>query len=637
MTHSARQRNHQPTLRRRQRTYRPAQLERLEARRVLDGTLTAMWLADDLVSDAIPAETITEWNDSVGGRTATAAGMPALITNQVGGRAVMRFDGSDGSDSFVLASSNNPLSNADDFSVVVVFRTDATDHVTGTGPWFENSGIVDGNQLGFGRDWGLTIDSSGRIATGLGGGFTDPPTTIATTDGGYNNGELQVATVTRSGSQLTLAIDGQPVAETTAAPDSSRGSMTMRFGALSNGTNPFIGDIAQVRLYDGALNDAESAAILADINEYYTNAAPQALDDVYDVSEDAGLFIIGPGQGVLVNDSDADGDPLTAVLAEPDRRGVVRLNANGSFAFATERDFFGTETFTYTANDHRPSEPATVTINVLPVYDAPVPVEDSYLIRPGDIFRLPAIVGLLANDGNPDRAPLTASLARPASAGDLELSANGAFVFDPQDFAGVATFAYNVDDGVQVTGPVEVTIAVNTPPVAMADSYITAEDQPLVVDETLGLIGNDVDSQPDNVLTASVVDMPEFGTLVLAPDGSFRYEPNVEFSGSDRFTYELTDGFETSEVAEVVIEVTTVDDPPVAIADSYLAPVDIPVAFDARSGLLANDSDVEGQPITARLITPAANGTVVVQSDGSFSYQPRIGFTGKRFVYLRGE
>ncbi len=97
------------------------------------------------------------------------------------------------------------------------------------------------------------------------------------------------------------------------------------------------------------------------------NNPPVAMDDAYSVNEDTMLSVAAPG--VLGNDSDADGDPLTAVPASGPTNGALTLNnASGSFTYVPNADFTGPDTFTYKVNDGTAdSNEATVTITVLPV------------------------------------------------------------------------------------------------------------------------------------------------------------------------------------------------------------------------------------------------------------------------------
>ena len=116
----------------------------------------------------------------------------------------------------------------------------------------------------------------------------------------------------------------------------------------------------------GTLQPAESEVIAL------VNNAPTADNDSYTVNEDNALNV-DAGSGVLVGDSDPDGDNLTAVNASDPANGSVTLQSNGAFTYAPDGDFNGTDSFTYQASDGRGnlSAPATVTITVNAVNDAP--------------------------------------------------------------------------------------------------------------------------------------------------------------------------------------------------------------------------------------------------------------------------
>ena len=79
------------------------------------------------------------------------------------------------------------------------------------------------------------------------------------------------------------------------------------------------------------------------------NDAPVAVDDAYATTEDTALTVAAPG--VLGNDTDVDGDPLTAVLVAGPANGTVDLNPDGSFTYTPDPDFIGTDSFTYRASD----------------------------------------------------------------------------------------------------------------------------------------------------------------------------------------------------------------------------------------------------------------------------------------------
>ena len=164
-----------------------------------------------------------------------------------------------------------------------------------------------------------------------------------------------------------------------------------------------------------------------------TNTAPVAANDSYSVNEDTPLNVVAPG--VLGNDTDADCNPLTAVLVSGPlaSQGSLTLNANGSFGFTPTLNFNGPATFTYKANDGTAdSNTATVTITVTAVNDAPVATNDSYSTNEDTPLNV-AAPGVLGNDTDADGNPLTAVLVSGplASQGSLTLNADGSFGFTP--------------------------------------------------------------------------------------------------------------------------------------------------------------------------------------------------------------
>ena len=237
------------TLRRRQQR----QLERLESRLCLAGDLIAHWTAESLTSTLEDGSTVTEWNDSVVGRSARGSGEPTLVNDVLGGRSVVRFDASDGADEFQIVQTDNPLINAGDFSIAVVFVTSSDDLQGGNEDWYLNTGIVDANSQGFTEDWGITINTAGQISAGMGDGFLQPASTVYSSAAGLNDGQLHIVILTRSGGTLSLYVDdGAPDSRDDASVKPRSNNIQVAFGRNRSIDAPFNGDIAEVRFYDGA-------------------------------------------------------------------------------------------------------------------------------------------------------------------------------------------------------------------------------------------------------------------------------------------------------------------------------------------------------------------------------------------------
>ncbi len=178
---------------------------------------------------------------------------------------------------------------------------------------------------------------------------------------------------------------------------------------------------------------------------------------------------------------------------------------------------------------------------------------------------------------------------------------------------------------VSVSGATEVRKTWVHPPIAVDDAYATTRNAPLVVAASAGVLANDVDS-PGDPLRAELVVGVAHGDLVLASDGSFSYTPAPGFVGRDGFRYRTVDAFGSRDAADVVIDVD--NRAPSAAADAYRTRYREELVVDAADGVLANDTDLDGDPLTALLVAGPANGVLVLDADGGFSYLPAPDFTG---------
>jgi VCBS repeat-containing protein len=168
----------------------------------------------------------------------------------------------------------------------------------------------------------------------------------------------------------------------------------------------------------------------------------------------------------------------------------------------------------------------------------------------------------------------------------------------------------------------------NTPPVAEDDFYNGTEDTLLSVPAP-GVLANDSDADGDP-LTAILDSGPSNGTLTLNADGSFTYDPDLNFCGEDSFTYHANDGQADSNIATVTIDVACVNDAPVATDNAYTHDEDTQltgnvITDDTGAGV---DSDADGDALSINSNTDVAHGTLVLNPDGSFTYDPNLNYCG---------
>ena len=365
------------------------------------------------------------------------------------------------------------------------------------------------------------------------------------------------------------------------------------------------------------------------------NDIPETQPDAYAPDEDR-QFDRGAGEGVLANDEDPDGDLMTAILVDAPLNGELTLEEDGAFSYQPVPDFFGTDRFTYVVSDGQWVSPVeTVTLNVKNSPDAPVSVENAYATDPGTWIIVSEQDGILSNDFDPDGTGLSVELVDNVQSGELTISPGGSFFYLPADgAAGAVTFSYRASDGVLTSPVTTVTIYLDSAPQAVMDNYRVQEDRTKTVSAAEGVLHNDSDRENDP-LSAVLLSPTEHGSLSFTQDGAFTYTPDQDFSGQDSFTYLAMSGIRSSTPATVNLLVQGSNDPPVAVADAYLAIRDLDLEVSSDFGVLANDIDVDSLVLEALVVTPPVHGELDLNLDGSFTYTHPPGFEGvDSFTYL---
>ncbi|MGH9877708.1 MAG: Ig-like domain-containing protein, partial [Nitrososphaerales archaeon] len=229
-------------------------------------------------------------------------------------------------------------------------------------------------------------------------------------------------------------------------------------------------------------------------------------------------------------------------------------------------------------------------------------------------------------------SPLNGSLTGPTP---INSTAVTVFYTPYIDFFGINTFMFRVNDtNTSFSNNATVTInvtAVNDPPVANDDSVTISEDSVVTLDVMVSVVtsvlANDTDVDGD---TLTIIEIPipaENGTAVInGTQTGITYTPFGNFTGPDSFDYKISDGNGGNATATVSVNVTQMNDAPVANNINYTTPEDIPVEIDLTG------SDEEQSELEFTIVTPPENGTLgtITQSvdDASVLYTPNANFFG---------
>jgi gliding motility-associated-like protein len=343
---------------------------------------------------------------------------------------------------------------------------------------------------------------------------------------------------------------------------------------------------------------------------------------------------------VCLNAWDVDGDTLdvTLVLNGP-LNGVADSYNDGDtcFTYTPNTDYLGTDTLTAVVCDNNGGcDTVLVIITVIETNNPPVitdgngtPIDTLTTTTPEDT---PITICLTAVDIDGDSLDVTGAFNGPLS-GALTGIADGdtCFTYTPSpDFNGTDTVSVVVCDNNGGCDTVLVIVdvtPVNDPPVITDGggtpidtlNTSTPEDTPI----TICLTAIDLDG--DSLDVTGAFNGPLNGTITGIANGDtcFTYTPSPDFNGTDTVSVVVCDNNGGCDTVLVIIDVTPVNDPPIAVDDAASTPQDTPVDID----VLNNDSDPDSDPITVTSAA-ASNGTVVINGDGTITYTPANNFCG---------
>ncbi len=362
--------------------------------------------------------------------------------------------------------------------------------------------------------------------------------------------------------------------------------------------------------------DSNIATITVTITE--ANDAPVVTNTSVSATEDT------PASGTL-SGTDTEGDSLTYSLVANGIKGEVIITdaATGAYTYTPNPNATGTDSFTFTGNDGTSdSDVATVSITITPINDAPEAMADSFSVAEDGVLNQDAS-GVLANDTDVEQDPLVVQIVSSTTRGALTLYVNGTFDYTPNaNVCGVDSFTYQAHDGAlnSITATATITVMCkNDVPVATNGSLTVTEDSAA----SGTLVGSDVESTN---LTYSLVTNGDKGkaTITDAATGAYTYTPNPHATGTDSFTFTVSDGKADSNVATVSVTIGAVNDAPVATNGSLSTSEDT-----SASGTL-EASDVDGNSLTYELVANGTKGTVTITNaaTGAYTYVPNPNATG---------
>lgn len=339
-------------------------------------------------------------------------------------------------------------------------------------------------------------------------------------------------------------------------------------GSLSyapNLANPIVsglvGNIVDNFTYQVADGKGGTSTAALNITISGTNTAPVANNDTYTTDEDVTLSV--PANGVINNDTDAEGNVLSATLVGNVTNGTLVFNGNGSFTYTPNAYYAGSDSFTYQVSDGSLSSGiATVTLTITPVNHAPVAFSDTGAVNQDATLVVNAAVGVLGNDTDVDTGDTKAvtlistgasssvvAIGTPgvltSSYGTLTLASDGSYTYIANGIDSKAlgagqtsddTFSYAMQDAAGASSNTNLTITItgtnDVPTLAGINATTSIDDTASATPFSAVIIG-DVD-KPDQTQTVSItLDLAAKGALSSLGGGSYDAVTGIyNFSGT---------------------------------------------------------------------------------------------------------
>jgi hypothetical protein len=376
------------------------------------------------------------------------------------------------------------------------------------------------------------------------------------------------------------------------------------------------------------------------------NDPPVAMDD--DVTTSAG---IPSGDPVIIDVVANDEDPIdplgnidpTTVDTIPGAgpmNGSVTINpVTGEITYTPDGNFGGIDMFEYVVCDDGNPLPAlcdtatvTVTVNSLPI----TAVNDTVTTPAGMQINIPVLNNDIPGSVNLDPASVDTITGGGPLNGMVSFNVGGSIDYIPNPtFTGLDSFMYLVCDSIQPIPNCDTAIVfIDVLPMPDAVNDINN----LLVNFTVNgnILTNDDGQGLPITLNTTPVEGPNHGSIMISPDGSYVYSPEMDYVGEDTVSYVICNNVMLCDTAYLFLEIvgpSPQNDPPVANEDVAQTFIDIAVS----GNILNNDVEPDGDNIILNVvpILPVMNGSLALAANGMFTYTPNMGFEGTdTFCYV---
>ena len=344
-----------------------------------------------------------------------------------------------------------------------------------------------------------------------------------------------------------------------------------------------------------------------------------ARNDVVVTSMNSAVTVNAPG--MLENDYSVEDGSLSVVSCAVPSRGTLTYDEDGSFTFKPNTLFIGVQNIGCVISDglgHTDTSNIIVLVrppflggdnNLVTDEDVPLPLE------PDDILTSVGING-----------DFDVTDCNTPTYGTIIKNPDGSFLYTPEaDFHGNDLAECIVTEPTGETAVIVINIEVrpvDDAPTAVDDTYTTIESEPI----TFNPLENDINPDADEEMVIYYYTQPRNGEIVQNNDGTLTYTPVSNFVGENKSTYTISDGNGGLSTATITFIVT--EGEPMVVNDFYTTNKNEEITVDEKDGVLANDKDINDEGIKVKTYTQPENGNVVLADDGSFTFEPTLGFTG---------